>query len=448
MDFSPHRFLRGLADAARTGENRRWLIRTGLALLMAAAALSMGRAFVNALKPDRSDDFQWEPARLVLEGRNPYEAFVEDHERPRITTGTENNALPNYPVTGYVFLAPFAVWDWGRAKVLWALTNVGCAIGFVGVLYRMAGPPASAARLWGLAAGLLMLCSAPARDQVSSGQHTVFSIACLLLAWVSGNHPGGRWWSPLLIAASWLKFSVTVPLTLAFLIHRRWREPAAALLIHLALLPAICLWLGESPVALARDYLEATRLALFDQGIESDVWDSIAVGRALMPGVAGAAGVLSLGCLGIVTALAWRRRNWGGDALETFALLAVPACLVGFHLRYDFVVFALTLTWVLSRRTDPGSRLALTGVALANWFAARWLEACFYQPVDPIHGIWAPAGRVGMGLIAAGTWLALAWWLARRWDARVPAPEIRLSAHHAPARDRSRRRSGSPAPLP
>jgi hypothetical protein len=387
--------------------------RLGLVMLSLMAAVSLGKGVGNALRPDRSDDFQWHPARAVLEGRNPYREFLADPSRPRVISSTENNGFPNYPVTGYVFLAPFGALDWGQAKALWALTNVMCAIGIVWAVALLAGPAGSPARHAALAAGWLMLCSAPARDQISAGQHTLFSVACLLVAWHCGRDPRWRWLSPILIAASWLKFSVTVPLTLAFLIHRRWREPAAALAIQVALLAIVCWWTGAGPVTLVRGYFEATRLALFEMGFRSDVWDTLSVGRALAPWIPGAGLWLSLFALGTVVWTAARRYRLDGDALTTFAILSLPACLVGFHLRYDFVVFALPLAWALSRPVDAAVRAGVAGVAAANWIGARLLENRYYEAIDFIRGVWAPVGVVGMGLIAAATWVVCAWLVAR-----------------------------------
>jgi hypothetical protein len=413
---------------ALSGEGGVALRRLGLIALGILATVSLGKGVGNALKPDRSDDFQWHAARAVVEGRDPYREFIADPSRPRVISATENNGLPNYPVTGYVFLAPFGALDWGQAKVMWAFANVGCAIGIVWAVALLAGPAGSAARHAALAAGLLMLCSAPARDQISAGQHTLFSVACLLAGWHCGSHPRWRWLSPILIAASWLKFSVTVPLTLAFLIHGRWRETAAALAIHVALLAKVCWWTGSGPMTLVTGYFEATRLALFEMGFRSDVWDTLSVGRALAPMIPGAGLWLSLSALMSVVWVAARRYRLDGDALATFALLSLPACLVGFHLRYDFVVFALPLAWALSRPVDAAVRAAVAGVASVNWIGARLLENRYYEAIDFIHGVWAPAGVVGMGLIAAGTWVVCAWLVARLGVAkRVRAVS---TAHH------------------
>jgi hypothetical protein len=411
--------------------------RMGLVILGLMAAVSLGKGVGNALRPDRSDDFQWYPARVVLEGRDPYREFLADPSRPRVISATENNGLPNYPVTGYVFLAPFAAFQWGQAKTLWALTNVGCAVGMVWAVGLLAGPAGTLARHAALAAGCLMLCSAPARDQISAGQHTLFSVACLLAAWHAGRHPRWRWLSPVLIAASWLKFSVTVPLTLAFFIHGRWREPAAALAIHVILLAKLCWWTGSGPLTLVAGYFEATRLALFEMGFRSDVWDTLSVGRALAHWIPGAGLWLSLFALGAVYGVSLRRKRRGDDALVTFALLSIPACLAGFHLRYDFVVFALPLAWVLSRPVGTSIRTRVMAVAAANWIGARLLENRYYEAIDHIDGVWAPAGVVGMGLLSAGTWIICAWLVARM---AVSAGVRPLEAHHlAPPSRRAKR---------
>ena len=416
----------------------RWLV-VGL---MAAAAVSMGKAVSNALRPDRSDDFQWEAVSRLVQGENPYRVFLDAPDRPRVTDATTNNPPPNYPITGYVFLLPYGLLGWPAAKMAWAATNLACAIFIVVALARLAGPAGSAARLWGVVAGCLMLCSAPARDQISAGQHTLFSVACLLGAWLAGAKPAGRTWlASLLIAASWLKFSVTVPLGLVFLIRGRWREMAGALAIHVVLLGGLCAWLRTGPVDLVVQFVETARIGLFGLGLRSNVWDTLAIGRALGPEWPAVGLALTLVCLIGSGVVAWRAGR-AGDPLAPLAWLAIPACLVGFHFRYDFIVLALPLAWVLSRPLPLLDRAAVGSVALANWFGARWIEKLFHQSAGGPYGTWDTAGIVGIGFISAFTWLVMAWWLARI-AARMPAlidAGTKSASHHMLARLLGRRK--------
>lgn len=275
---------------------------------------------------------------------------------------------------------------------------------------------------------MLMLSSAPARDLVTAGQHTPFSVCFFLMAWMAGDHPRYRRWAPLLLAASWLKFTITVPLTLGYLVQRRWREPSIALAVHVALLGLICWWTATSPVTYAKDYLVATRLSIADAGIFSDVWDSIRVGRALMPEIGPASAFFSLACL---AASVWvlRRSEASGESLKVLAYLSFPACLVGFHLRYDFVVMAIPLAWVLTQPVDRSTRWAIIAVAGSNWFGARLFLKWFYHPVEPSGGYWDLPGVIGWGTIIAGTWLAWVW-MSLRLD-HAPA-KIAPALHHLP----------------
>ncbi|MBL9153703.1 MAG: DUF2029 domain-containing protein [Verrucomicrobiales bacterium] len=423
------------------GRARTWL-RWLAVVLLAAAAVSMGKAVSNALRPDRSDDFQWDAVSRLVQGENPYRVFLDAPDRPRVTTATANNPPPNYPITGFVFLIPYGLLDWSAAKVAWAATNLGCAIFIVIALARLAGPAGSVARLWGVVAGCLMLCSAPARDQISAGQHTLFSLACLLGAWMAGEKPSlRRWLSPMLIAAAWLKFSVTVPLTLIFLIRGRWREAAGALAIHVGLLGLLCGWLRTGPLDLVGQFIDTTRIGLFGLGLYSNVWDTLAIGRALGPEWPVMGPAISLVCLMAAAVVAWRVGRTG-DPLAALGLLAIPACLVGFHFRYDFVVLALPLAWVLSRPLPRIDHAAVGSVALANWFGARWIEKLFYQSAGGPYGNWDTAGIVGIGVISGFTWLVMAWWLARvatRPSFLGEASEVRPASHHMLSRRVGRR---------
>lgn len=405
-----------------------WL---AIAILALMALASLSRGFSNALEVDRSDDFQWEPARRLLSGENPYQSFIETGwAEPRVTDADGNNTPPNYPVTGYVFLAPYAAWDWSTAKTGWAVTNFVGAGFLVWAIWIIARPGTPNARFWTMAACLLMLSSSPMREQISAGQHTIFSVTALLWAWILGQKDGRwRWISFVLIAISWLKFSVTVPLTLAFLIHRRWREPLGALMLHVSLLALTCLWTGTGPVAMGLDFLKATRLGLSHQGIHSDVWDTLAVGRALAPNFGPAGGLISVWCLVAVAWIAKKRASrLPGDHLGTFALLAMSSCLVGFHFRYDFLVYGITLAWLLGGVGELPVKAVAGAVAALNWFGARALENHFYEPFDAIAGNWHPIGAIGMGAIAAATWLGCSWMVVRLAAVRPEGIEV----HHAP----------------
>jgi hypothetical protein len=418
----------GIRDCRRGFSPAQWFV-IGILGLMALA--SMTRGWRNALEDDRSDDFQWGPARQLLSGENPYRSFVESGwSEPRVTNVAGNNTPPNYPVTGYVFLAPYAALDWTMAKSAWAITNLFGAGLLVWAIWIIAKPAGQTALFWTLAACLLMLSSSPMREQVSAGQHTIFSVAALLWAWILGQKGcRWRWISMVLIAASWLKFSVTVPLTLAFLIHRRWREPLGAGMLHVGLLGLTCVWTETSPIAMGLDFLKATRLGLSHQGIHSDVWDTLAVGRALAPDFGPAGGVISLWCLAIVAWVASKRaRLLPADGLGTLALLGMASCLVGFHFRYDFLVFGITLAWVLGGNHELPVKAVAGGVAALNWFGARVMEGLYYEPFDAISGYWHPAGVIGMGIIAAATWLGCSWMVTRLAVVRPNG----IEAHHSP----------------
>ncbi|MCB1230566.1 MAG: DUF2029 domain-containing protein [Verrucomicrobiae bacterium] len=389
-----------------------------LAVLALCGLGSTGRGVWNALQDDRSDDFQWEPAHRLISGENPYREYLTNPDRERVVSAEENNALPDYPITSYFFLSPYAVMNWPGAKLAWAITNLLCLGGIIAALWRLAAPRNPELFYWTLLAGALLSFSTPARDQIAAGQHTLFSLCAFLWAWILGrdesNSVAGRWLAPVLLAASWLKFTVTAPLTIAFLIHRRWREPVLAFGCHFVLLAAASLWTRSSPVTLVHDYVEATRAILFTEGIHSDVWDAMAVAEALRPGAGWLRALLSLIVMGAAGWVAHRRYRAGRtDDLETFAVLAVAACTAGFHLRYDFVVLSLTLVWLFTRSVEPAVRGAMLTAIVANWWGARFFERTFYHEIDPIHGWWEMPGMIGMAAIASGTWLVFAWFLAR-----------------------------------
>ncbi|MCB1092718.1 MAG: hypothetical protein KDL87_14375, partial [Verrucomicrobiae bacterium] len=191
---------------------------------------------------------------------------------------------------------------------------------------------------------------------------------------------------------------------------------------------AICLWTRTGPVSMAMDYLESTRETFRVSGIQSDVWDTLSIGR--LSGMGSGLGLLlSLAVLGAVGFVAERRKAEMDD-LGLLSLFVVPACVVGFHLRYDFIIWAIPMAWAATRTTDRGIQGAVAMVAVMNWFGARILQNRYFEPIDAVDGIWAPAGIVGMGAIAVATWLLFAWVVFRMRSLPLPASS---ELHHLPA---------------
>ena len=91
-----------------------------LTLLIILALISIAQGLNNAIvRSSGSQDNQWGPSRVLLQGSNPYAVYLNQEEpHPFILS-----QYPNYPSSGLIFLWPYAIWDWPTAKVLWAFSK-------------------------------------------------------------------------------------------------------------------------------------------------------------------------------------------------------------------------------------------------------------------------------------------------------------------------------------
>src|SRR6478735_5359932 len=99
--------MRGFFELAKEHLDKPTAIRRiSFVILLVAALVSVGQGLRNAQKD--SQDFQWSPSVLFLEGENPYEHYLSGNADQRIILSQE----PNYAHGLYIVLAPFAKLDW------------------------------------------------------------------------------------------------------------------------------------------------------------------------------------------------------------------------------------------------------------------------------------------------------------------------------------------------
>lgn len=345
-------------------------------VVFALAVLSAGVAVRHALV--NSGDTQWSAARVFLVERvNPYTRYLEERAQPTDRPSFVLTQKPNYFVSGYWLLWPLALVDWPMARLLWLAANAAFTALWLWSVQRLLG--LTLPQLYWTAA--LLLISLPWRNLIGVGQHTLMVLAAFGGALLAERR-GRVGWAGLLLAVAWFKYSVTLPLSLIFLLRGRWRPLLIAAGVHLALTLASAVWLGETPAQLVRSYLAVVQLparlgrvdlfALAARwGWESPLWPT-AVACAALIGVG---------------ALIWRAPQ--ADEGRVLALLSLLACLLLPHLIYDYT--ALTLL-AADRLRRPGARSAAVLVALTialTWYgvsAVRWAAPLF--PPGVLADLW------------------------------------------------------------
>jgi hypothetical protein len=154
---------------------------------------------------------------------------------------------PNYPPSALVFLWPLAILPWDVFRIVWAILNACFAIGIVYLLWRLYFKTTGWHVLIVVIA--LFLLGTPTRNTIGIGQNGLFSLFFFLLALsaVRGGHRVSSAWA---LAISWLKYTLTFPLSIVFLTKSRLGITAGAALIHAGLTLALSVWTRSNPLEL------------------------------------------------------------------------------------------------------------------------------------------------------------------------------------------------------
>jgi hypothetical protein len=336
-----------------------------VAVFLFAGFLSLAQGVINATAGDGSKDFQWSVARYLLEHKNPYQLFVDFRAGRLASSPFIATETPVYPASAEIFLWPLAALDYSTARWAWALLNGFFSIGCAVFLARIAnlGPPV----LLGLAG--LFLASTPLRSTIGNGQQGLWSLFFLLAA-VDCQQRDRRTLAGLFLAASWLKYTVTAPLSLIFL-RRGWRTPIPiAAGLHVALTLFLAFWIQEDPfrVLLSPFMLSGTAQT-------ASMFDVMAIATYLgVPSIAWSAPV---GVLLFLAGAAFALRG-GANVLATLSLLSMISLLWSYHWQYDYIVLIIPLAYGLKRWIDGDFGYADLGVGTAAifiWFVQRLIDS-------------------------------------------------------------------------
>ena len=248
-----------------TADRRFWIMLYVLLALMAVVSIyeGIGNGIV------WSQDFQYDAAEALVNGYDPYDISMDFDEAklPDIGylkgfyeyydgLGTPQKMEANqFPSLLYI-LAPYTLVPYDIARILWVITSILSTAVIIWLL-RKTFMSRVDERLYPVFI-MLMLAGTPWRNHMGVGQHTLFAVAFFLLAvYISeGDMSGisdssmagetetpaaaGRAWrrtvlSGLLLSVSYLKYTVTAPLTIYFIYKRKWKEFVISLVPHLVL---------------------------------------------------------------------------------------------------------------------------------------------------------------------------------------------------------------------
>lgn len=261
------------------------------------------------------------------------------------------------------------------------------------------GLPAEPGRWLRWALALVFLGMNATRTTLSIGQTGVLVLALMGGAWVLAERRPTL--AGVLLGLALSKYSLAVAAAGYLLLERRWRTLMVALLVQGAAFLALALWVGQSPLVLAAEYLAMLPMVGRVEGIQLTAllpdlpWMALAVAVGLTALVFGALGLwqVRLPRAGLPP------QEVRLAELQALAALSLWALLVAYHRAYDVV-----LAWLAAAALAFG--LAMGG----TWRLHRALRAllgAFLAGFTLL--LLAPAGGLTRGLLPeamAGLWTA------------------------------------------
>ena len=327
----------------------------GLAVICLFAGKGVVEGLFYAL--EYSQDFQWSPAVLLSEGRDPYAWYLAGNAGGRILMSQE----PNYLHLLYELLAPLALLSWPAAKAVWAICNLAMGVATAYLLSRDAGLRGRRQ----LAAIAVFLASSPFAHTLGNGQQSLLCLFALTLAWRwRAGGVGGAW-----IAVGATKYSFAFPIGIWWLLERRASALGSAAIVTLGAVGLFVAATGADPIVALLEPLRvsavATRVGLAD-------FMSFVRSLNLDPAITNIASYISgVAAAGLGVTLLWRARKRLDDA-DIFALLCVVSMFAFFHNLYDYVLLLPLLCRVF--RWSPLPRGIALGYVGFFWFVVRFAE--------------------------------------------------------------------------
>jgi len=266
----------------------------------------------------------------------------------------------------------------------------------------------------------LLICSAPWGNMIHFGHCTLWSFYFFLLAlrWDRENRP---LLSGLAIALCLLKYALTGPMLLYFLVYRRsWKNVAVAAGIHGIVFGVFCLYLKLSPwdlfmgpLRLAKD-INASSYGYLDLYM---FWFRI-MGRP-MPYLYLLSALLVAGAW--VWVLYQQNKQSRKDDLGMLALTAMAVLTILYHNFYDYVGVLFPLAWFLEKFPSQ-RRWAVLAIGLPL-FWVFYVSQHYFEFFPHMEGLMAFMKSDGYLIFLSLLWylgLGLLWFQLKTTGAEKP----------------------------
>lgn len=288
----------------------------------------------NAL--ENSKDLQWDEARLLLEGINPYSLFLDPDADIPDWINRGNLGLTQLPSAVLLFL-PITVFDFDTAKVIWLAINIVATVVFSALSLRLFGPGRASPCAIALFA-LLLASTTPWRITVGNGQYGLVAMAMFLgaLHFYERRKLGA---AIVLSSLAMIKYNLVLPFFALFLYRKRDAilVTGSVLAIHVALTVLAGVMVQENPLVLVSQSLTLASTIAGD-----GVFDFFAFQARTAPGIDRAIPLI-LSVIVIALTVALSTQKLGPRELS---ILSIVSLVIIYHRIYDafvliFIMFHL-----------------------------------------------------------------------------------------------------------
>jgi hypothetical protein len=333
--------------------HRKLFARLGISFLVLMSVISLAQGVKNAVR--YSQDFQWSPSRLLTQGTNPYEYYLDGNRDGKIILDQE----PNYLHALYVVLYPLARMDWTSAKIAWASINV--LLAFAVLIIVLGRSKLSTERV--MLVSTAFLCSTPLRNSIGNGQQAVLVLFCASLILLPSRS------SAVFFGFNYVKYSFLPPFAAyCFLKRGTVYFLLSGLMATIGFLAFYSMQGTHNLVTLALQPIRVSALAV---GLGTADWMSLV--QSVL-GEAHAALLLYYAVPMVASlAAAYYYARKAGDPLLELAAISIVSLAMFKHISYD-LVFLLPALALFMVYTDPAASIVgIIGVAYF-WFGLKLLD--------------------------------------------------------------------------
>lgn len=285
----------------------------------------------------REFDFQWDSAKLLVMGDNPY-LYSLEHKAIPYEGFMEQYIDANQFPSCLLLLAPFTFLPQLLANQVWDICNILFSVMFLVYFYKsfFAGRQVSRVFSWIV---MLMFIGTPWRVLIGNGQHLMFSLVFFFAAYYYSDR-GRPVISGVLLAMSAFKYTTIVPMSFIFLSCRKWKPILIAVAVHLVATIICGLWLNTSPLQLILQSLKVSAM-LTAEG-DADIASAVAAFKLGNPNVWANVGYIVFGISLILLAIVKK-----GPPLLKLAIFAVISNVMFYHREYDFISLLIPFAYAM-----------------------------------------------------------------------------------------------------